>query len=112
MHALDNVAVQDPRANASGMIGAHPSTTQQIPTEDNMAYNQVAPQFPTVDNVACYDTSNIQTEDNAAYSQAAASQLQFTMGDNVAYDRKENDYATISDLTEDDYATVSDPTIQ
>ena len=77
------------------MIGAHnmhlsAHATQQIPTEDNMAYNQVTPQIPTVDK--------IQIEDNVAYSQlAAASQLQFTMGDNVAYDRKENDYATISE---------------
>ena len=88
------------------MIGAHNmhlSATQQIKTEDNMAYNQVTPQFPTVDNVAYYDASKIQTEDNAAYSQAAASQLQFTMGENVAYDRKEDDYATISDLNEYDY---------
>ena len=75
----------------------HLSASQQIPTEDNMAYNQVTPQIPTVDNEACYGTSKIQTEDNVAYSQAAASQLQFTMGDNVAYDRKENDYATISE---------------
>ena len=102
MHALDNVAVQDPRANASGMISAHnmhlsATHDQQITTEDNMAYNQVTPQIPTVDNVAYYDTSKIQTEDNVAYSQAAASQLQFTMGDNVAYGRKEDDYATISD---------------
>ena len=90
------------------MIGAHNnmhlSASQQITTEDNMAYNQVTPQIPTVDiNVAYYDTSKIQIEDNVAYSQAAASQLQFTMGDNVAYDRKEDDYATISDLTEYDY---------
>ena len=106
MHALDNVAVRDPRTNASGMIGDHNmhlSASQQITTEDNMAYNQVTPQIPTVDNVAYYDTSKIQTEDNIAYSQAAASQLQFTMGDNVAYDRKEDDYAIISDLTEYDY---------
>ena len=88
------------------MINAHNmhlSATQQIPIEDNMAYNQVTPQILTVDNVAYYDTSHIQIEDNVAYSQAAASQLQFTMGDNVAYDHKEDDYAIISDPTEYDY---------
>ena len=103
---LDNVAVRDPHANASGMVGAHNmhlSAAQQISTEDNMAYNQITPQILTVDNVAYYDTSQILINDNVAYSQAAASQLQFTMGDNVAYDRKEDDYATVSDPTEYDY---------
>ena len=48
-----------------------PSTTLQIPTEDNMAYDQTTPQ--------------ISTEDNVAFGQAATSQLQITTEDNVAY---------------------------
>ena len=51
-----------------------PSTAQQIPTEDNVAYDQITPQIPTEDNVAYGQiTSQIPTEDNIAYDQAAAS---------------------------------------
>ena len=93
------------------------STTQQIPTEDNVAYGQATPQIPTGDNVAygqatpqiltednvAYGqaTPQIQTKDNIAYSQAT-SQLQITTGDNVAYVHREDDYATVSDPTEYD----------
>ena len=63
-----------------------PSTVQQIPTEDNVAYGQIAPQIPT--------------EDNIAYDQAAASQLQIPTEDNVAYGHRDDDYATVSDPTE------------
>ena len=66
-----------------------PSTTQQIPTEDNVAYDQTTPQIPT--------------EDNVAYGQAAASQLQISTEDNVAYGHRGDDYATVSDPTEYDY---------
>ena len=75
-----------------------PSTTQQIPTEDNVAYG---PLIPTVDNAA-YDqaTAQIPTDDNVAYGQATASQPQITTEDNVVYGLREDDYATVSDLTE------------
>ena len=77
-----------------------PSTTQQIPTEDNVAY---VPLIPIVDNAAYGQvTSQIPTEDNVAYGQAAASQLHnnITTEDNVAYGHREDDYATVSDPTE------------
>ena len=48
-------------------------------------------------------TQQIPTEDNVAYGQAAVSQLQITTEDNVAYGHREDDYATVSDPTEYDY---------
>ena len=63
-----------------------PSTTQQIPTEDNVSYDQTTPHIPT--------------EDNVAYGQAAASQLQITTEDNVGYGHREDDYATVRDPIE------------
>ena len=45
-------------------------------------------------------TQQIPTEDNVAYGQAAASQLQITTEDNVAYGHREDDYATVSDPTD------------
>ena len=71
------------------------STTQQIPTEDNVAYG---PLISTVDN-AVYGqaTSQIPTEDNVAYGQLV---LQISTEDNVAYGHREDDYATVSDPTE------------
>ena len=48
-------------------------------------------------------TQQIPIEDNVAYSQAAASQLQITTEDNVAYGHREDDYAIVSDPTEYDY---------
>ena len=78
-----------------------PSTAQQIPTEDNVAYGQITPQIPTEDNVAYGQiTPQIPTGDNIAYAQAAASQLQIPTEDNVAYGHREDDYATVSDPTE------------
>ena len=93
-----------------------PSTAQQIPTEDNVAYGQITPQISTEDNVAygqitpqittednvAYDqiAPQIPTEDNIAYDQAAASQLQIPTEDNVASGHREDDYATVSDPTE------------
>ena len=107
-----------------------PSTTQQIPTEDNVVYDQITPQVPTGDNIAYDQTAasqlqittednmaygpQIPTVDNAAYDQATA---QIPTENNVAYGQ-----ATASQLQittednvvyghrEDDYATVSDPT--
>ena len=105
-----------------------PSTTQQIPTEDNVAYG---PLIPAVHNAAYGQvTSQIPTEDNVAYGQAAASQLQIPTEDNVAYYGQAisqiptEDNMTYGQLVlqiptednvaydhrEDDYATVSDPT--
>ena len=73
------------------------SPTQQIPTEDNVAYSSL---IPTVDNAAYGQvTSQIPTEDNVAYGKAAASQLHNNIitEDNVAYGHREDDYVTVSD---------------
>ena len=105
-----------------------PSTTQQIPTEDNVAYG---PLIPTVDNAAYGQvTSQIPTEDNVAYGQAAASQMQISTEDNVAYGQAISQIPTEDNMAcaygqlvpqiitednvayghrEDDYASVSDP---
>lgn len=80
-------------------------TTQQIPTEDNVAYDQAKPQIWTEDNVAYgQSTPQISTEQNVAYSEAT---LQITTGDNVAYHgHKGGTYATISNPPEYDYVPL------
>ena len=94
-HIIDSQGIEVKNNEAYSL-----SITQQIPTEDNVAYG---PLIPTVDNAAYGQvTSQIPTEDNVAYGQAAASQLHNNIPteDNVAYGHREDDYATVSDPTE------------
>ena len=59
------------------------SVTQQVLTEDNIAYGQATPQISIEDNVAYGQaTPQIPTEDNIAYGQATP---QIPIEDNVAY---------------------------
>ena len=76
------------------------STTQQILTEDNIAYGQATPQIPIEDNVAYGQaTPQIPTEDNIAYGQATP---HIPIEDNVAYGQ-----ATPQIPTEDNIALWS-----
>ena len=62
---------------------AYGQAIPQIPTEENIAYGQATPQIPVEDNVAYGQaTPQVPTEENIAYGQAAP---QSPIEDNVAY---------------------------
>ncbi len=103
---LYDVPVPPQPQNMNDTILSQTIDSQSIEVKNNEAYFLSTTQkIPTVDNIAYASspaTSQIPTENNVAYDQAM-SQLQPTIGDNVAYGQREDDYATVSEPTEYDY---------